>query len=364
MKQIFTTIVMMLLVSLGIARDSLYVSNVYITNESYIGANDGSIDVTIAGGQGNYNYSWTPGDYTTEDISGLAAGNYNLDVWENNSQASFSFTVNVENDSIQNPCFGFYGYTDPSYVSAQGLSDGAIDLIIYGGTFPYSYDWDSGDTTEDISGLTEGYYVVNVTDFNGCNFTQSDYIYSEIRDSSIWDNPVDTFNVNEPIDSCFEVRVNDVIVSDYQVMQDSIIVTWNLFDAEGNFLASFTMNYDGTITESGVYSFDFVLVNCDDRALNSTSSYLDQIYIDPSVATGIKQVNTVSSTFNIYPNPAKNSLTIEGPNMFTVDIIDVNGRVVKTINNIKFRKIIDITTLKQGIYFVRYKNTVSKLVKL
>ena len=61
----------------------------------------------------------------------------------------------------------------PSHVSEYGGADGAIDLMVRGGTYPYSYKWSTGDSTEDIANLTVGIYSVTVTDSDNATKTDS-----------------------------------------------------------------------------------------------------------------------------------------------------------------------------------------------
>ncbi|MFK8039603.1 MAG: SprB repeat-containing protein, partial [Crocinitomicaceae bacterium] len=58
-------------------------------------------------------------------------------------------------------------------VSCNGGNDGTVSISVSGGTAPYTYSWDNGATTESISGLTAGLYVVNVTDANGCTTSET-----------------------------------------------------------------------------------------------------------------------------------------------------------------------------------------------
>jgi gliding motility-associated-like protein len=63
----------------------------------------------------------------------------------------------------------------PTHITCQvsGFNNGSINLNVSGGIGPYSYSWSTGATVQDISGLTEGYYHVTVTDANGCQKTDS-----------------------------------------------------------------------------------------------------------------------------------------------------------------------------------------------
>jgi len=58
-------------------------------------------------------------------------------------------------------------------VTCNNGSDGTIDLTPAGGTSPYSFNWGSGVTSEDRTGLAVGTYNVTITDANGCTSTNS-----------------------------------------------------------------------------------------------------------------------------------------------------------------------------------------------
>jgi hypothetical protein len=63
----------------------------------------------------------------------------------------------------------------------------------------------------------------------------------------------------------------------------------------------------------------------------------------PAICNGIK----------IYPNPAHETLTIvNAEDVVRVEIVDVTGKVVKTINNNALQTI-DVRNLKNSIYFLR-----------
>ncbi|MCX6257832.1 MAG: T9SS type A sorting domain-containing protein, partial [Bacteroidia bacterium] len=61
-------------------------------------------------------------------------------------------------------------------VSCNGGNNGAVNLSVLGGTSPYTYLWSDNATTEDISGLVAGIYIVTITDVNGCHVIDTAHI--------------------------------------------------------------------------------------------------------------------------------------------------------------------------------------------
>lgn len=56
------------------------------------------------------------------------------------------------------------------------MPDGWAEVVINGGQPPYAFDWSNGATSQEISGLSGGWYYVDVSDNSGCVLTDSIYI--------------------------------------------------------------------------------------------------------------------------------------------------------------------------------------------
>ena len=141
-----------------------------VSNISCHGSTDGSIDVTVSGGTPPYDYAWTSdGAYTatTEDISDLSAGNYYLEVTDDNGCIANSGTIKIIEPAVISVI------TDSSRnVTCNSGNDGAIFITVSGGTPGYTLEWSGpgGYTSpdEDPSDLSAGNYTLLVTDSRGC----------------------------------------------------------------------------------------------------------------------------------------------------------------------------------------------------
>jgi gliding motility-associated-like protein len=138
------------------------------TNISCNGDQNGSIDLTVSGGTYPYSFVWVQGGKIIanhEDLVDMGPGTYTITVTDVNgctATASIGITqpaaLTTTYTYQDNPC--------------HGNSLGSIDATPGGGTTPYTYAWTGtgfySASTQDISGLPTGGYLLTLTDNNGC----------------------------------------------------------------------------------------------------------------------------------------------------------------------------------------------------
>lgn len=158
-----------------------------IVNVTCPGAETGSINVLAQGGQAPYTYNWV--DFTGNDsiITGVGAGNYICSILDN-----LGCCV-----SLQNVVYEPFPWIINAVITPEvfGL-DGAINLGVSGATPPYSYNWSSGETTNDLSQIAGGQYYVTISDSEGCQNLDTFQVDSQVNISenqlsevSLYPNP-------------------------------------------------------------------------------------------------------------------------------------------------------------------------------
>jgi hypothetical protein len=131
------------------------------TNETSLGAMDGTATVTTQGGAAPYTYLWSNLS-TTQSISGLMPGCYSVTVTDNNQcqkVATYCVTPGGCNLSVS-----VSGTNSSSNSIFSGT--GTATATVTGGNPPLTYLWNTGATTASINNLAVGTYAVLVTEQN------------------------------------------------------------------------------------------------------------------------------------------------------------------------------------------------------
>lgn len=138
-------------------------------NVSCFGGNNGTATATPGGGTTPYSYSWSNGQ-NTGTATGLSSGTYTVTVTDNNGCYSSSSVA------VTQP--GQLTVSASSTNASCGGTNGTATAVPSGGTSPYNFLWNNGQTTATATGLTAGTYSVTITDNAGCTKTTSTTVSS------------------------------------------------------------------------------------------------------------------------------------------------------------------------------------------
>ncbi len=125
------------------------------------GGNNGVVDLTVLGGTYPYTYAWSNGE-ETEDIFNLVAGSYTVTITDANG------CIYTQSFIISQPVNPLIVNGVVVNATTQAAVDGSVDITVTGGTGPFTFYWSNGATTEDLTNVAPGVYLVTITDLNGC----------------------------------------------------------------------------------------------------------------------------------------------------------------------------------------------------
>ncbi len=135
------------------------------TNILCNGQCNGTANSTGAGGTGTITYVWNPGNFTTQNLTGLCQGTYTVTATDANG-CSLSSTVTITEPPL------LTSTATSTNVSCFNANDGTATVTSSGGTGTLTYSWSpSGGNQPNASNLGPNTYTVTTTDVNGCTST-------------------------------------------------------------------------------------------------------------------------------------------------------------------------------------------------
>jgi gliding motility-associated-like protein len=279
---------------------------------------NGSVSSVLSGGINPVSYSWSNGA-TTPNISNVPGGNYKLILTDaNNCKDSINAIVN------STPSISFLLSKTDALCS---ISNGQITSNTSNGSAPYTYLWNTGQTTSSITNLSGGWYKLTVTDAKGC--VKSDSVFVKTYTKPI-------LSLTKTDNKCNQN--NGSVVSSVLNGTGTFTYYWNTGAATANLSGLIQNSYTLTVTDSA---------GCKDTASISITDFPSPILSTNSksdakcgLANGLitTNINLGTAPYSYSWSNGASTPNIVGllPSTYSVTVTDANNckdTLVETIIN-------------------------------
>ncbi len=140
-------------------------------NPGCVDSCDGSASVVAIGGTTPYSYSWNTSPIQSNATAvNLCDGSHTITVTDSN------FCVAVATVVLIDPPLFIAAISSTIDVDCNNNCNGYAQVVTSGGGAPYTYQWITGDTTNQVVSLCQGNFDVTVTNANGCRSVASGII--------------------------------------------------------------------------------------------------------------------------------------------------------------------------------------------
>ena len=155
----------------------IHIHTTVLSNVTCNSGSDGAISATADGGTGTLIYSWSTGS-SLQTLNAIVAGTYDVTVTDiNGCFETASIAVSEPLAIVVVPTI------TPS--SCDGHNDGAINLVVSGGTGAYDFLWteinfDSTYVSQNLINVRGGTYALQVTDASSCVYLDTFIISNNV----------------------------------------------------------------------------------------------------------------------------------------------------------------------------------------
>ena len=349
------------------------------TNETALGALDGSAISAGTGGNGSYSFMWENGT-TSASLTGMAEGNYGITITDSN-MCTGNAVISIGADYLPLSTIYEIQYTTASNGESP-LAD--TEVMVKGIVSGFcTYDHPSsrnyrGYFIHDGEGAWSGLYVNDTVNYNSVFAGDTVTVIGTIRedDYPYWDytvlREVTSFTLvstggPEPIATAVSnleaaneewegvlVSISNATVNDDTDAQYGV---WTVNDGTSDLLWDNLMYWHSPDAQIGdKYAITGVMF-----------SEFNDISIEPRrpsdvtfMGVGIDELDNTS--VNIYPNPTSGPIAIEAEGQNIVTISNSLGQIVST-SSINGYSVVDLSNQTKGIYFVELQSEGSIIVE-
>ncbi len=286
---------------------------------------NGFINLYVTGTGADFEAEWTgPNGFTSDEtgVADLSPGDYSVVVTDNcgnvyeDSWTIFSpQPISIGVDLLQPTC--------------PLSTDGVVVVEPSGGTEPFEFDWSGpGDYTNNIAGpddLTEGAYVLTITDDNGCEYVQNFNLVA--------DNVVD-IDLGDDMLLCLDESV---------LLNGPIGYTYEWQDGSAN------QFFQVEAGDLGVGEYTFILSVENEEGCNAAEAVI--ITVDDCLGVNDQDLVDIA----VYPNPAADCVNInelpQGEK--TLELFNANGKRVHMEQLIDQQTRLNVAKYARGNYLIR-----------
>lgn len=241
----------------------------------------------------------------------------------------------------------------------HGAATGSIDLVIDGGTSPYTFDWSNGATTQGITGLVAGTYSVTVNDNAGL-----------ISTSSIKISEPDQLSVTGMVQNVSSAGGNDGAINltvrggtyDYFFAWDNGATSQNIGNlTAGDYSVVVTDGFgcQASLTKTVIEMPQLPIGGVSNSHLADNGGSNNHNLLAPGTNNGSNM------GLSVYPNPTSNQMNVKMKSATDalISVINNNGQTVLAQKFSTETPMVDVSNLPNGSYLVQVKTATETTTK-